>query len=209
MIPARRYAREIESRWTALLERPVVFGERDWALICDWHARGIPLTLIEDAFEQFGEKLRRWRRSPRNLGAVAPLVDEAWRTVLEGRIDGEQDAGRSIGPTARESWERRIGDLVGPLRDWLRDLLDRLDAGAPAQECEASLREGLLDHLPAGLRSEIESEVSAELGAFRERMSPEIWRSTRDAALFSAARRRLGLPPLSDPAPSPKGDETF
>ena len=45
MTPPRSYVREIETRWATLLERPVVLGERDWSVICDWHARGIPLAL--------------------------------------------------------------------------------------------------------------------------------------------------------------------
>ena len=205
MISARGYARGIEARWAALLERPVVFGERDWALICDWHARGIPLTLIDDAFERFGEKIRRWRKSPRNLGAVAPLVEEAWRTVREGRSDPESEephGGECADP--RELWKRRLDELEDPLRGWLKGLLE-----GPAAACEAELREGLLERLPDAIRSQVESEVLKELGPFRDRMSPEIWRSTLDAAMVSAARRRLRLPPLADAAPSAEADETF
>ena len=66
MSGARHYAREIEKHWTALLERPVVLGERDWRLISDWHAREIPLGLILEAMEHLGETLPRKRRKPRN-----------------------------------------------------------------------------------------------------------------------------------------------
>ena len=201
MIPARRYAREIESRWAALLERPVVFGERDWELICDWHARGIPLALVEEAFDQFAEKLKRRRRPPRNLGVVAPWVEDAWRTVRGGRIETEPASSPNGTRDPVLAWRDALAELAqdSPLRGLLQDLLDRLASGEPAAQSERTLRENLLDHLPDEARTEIELEVTKELELFRTRMALETWQATRDRAMVSAARRRLGLPVLIDP----------
>ena len=203
MIPARRYAREIEGRWAALLERPVVLGERDWSLICDWHARGIPLQLIDEAFELYAEKLRRRRSPPRNLSALVPWVEDAWRTVRGGRsesVEAAPDPGPAPeGPAA--AWKRCAASLAqdDPLRSWLEGLLERLAAGEGAERCEAALREGLLEHLADAARAEIEHSVESDLAAFRNRMTPEIWRTTRNRAMISAARRRFDLPSLSGP----------
>ena len=98
MIPARRYAREIETRWASLLERPAMLGERDWSVICDWHARGIPLPLIDEVFVQFSETLRRRRTKPRNLSALVPWVDNAWRTVCGGRCEPAERSSATTSP---------------------------------------------------------------------------------------------------------------
>ena len=206
MIPARRYAREIESRWAALLERPVVLGERDWALICDWHARGIPLALIGEAFDQLAEKLKRRRSTPRNLTVLVPWVEDAWRTVRGGRNESAPPTSPTTAPDPLDAWNRCVASLAqdDSLRAWLQGLLARLRAGEPAENCEEALREGLLARIPEGTRAELEDEVGNELEAFRGRMTRQTWEATRERALFSAARRRFGLPVLSGPAPSPQ-----
>jgi hypothetical protein len=213
MIPVRHYAREIETRWAALLERPAVLGERDWSVICDWHSRGIPLPLIGEAFDQYSEKLRRRRSRPRNLGALVPWVEDAWRTVRGGQSEPTETA--PVAPEAGEqpiaAWERCAAALPqdDPLGAWLRDLIERFARGESARSCEEALQAGLLAHLGDNIRADLERGVKTDLTAFRDRMRPEIWDRTRDRALLSAARRRLGLAALSDPIPSHPPDETF
>ena len=210
MTNARRYAREIEARWTALLERPAVLGERDWSVICEWHARGIPLGLIAEAFEEFATKLRRRRSKPRNLGALAPLVDEAWRTVCGGRtptreegVDSDaEDRGRASSLGWRHSAEKLPSD--DPLRAWILELLRDLEGKDTVERCEARLREGLLVHLSPDVLAELELAVDADLAVFRDRMSAGTWQATRRRSLISAARRRFGLPELADRVRSPK-----
>jgi hypothetical protein len=213
MMPARHYAREIETRWAALLERPAVLGERDWSVICDWHARGIPLPLIGEAFDHYAETLRRRRSRPRNLNALVPWVEDAWRTVRGGRYESAETAPAEEEPSAEPAaaWERCVAGLPEdePLRSWLRGLLERLAGGEPAERCEEALQAGLLAHLSADVRADLEGSVETGLAAFRDRMTPEIWDRTRDRALISAARRRYGLAALSGPVPSYQPDETF
>ncbi len=213
MTSARRYAREIETRWAALLERPAVLGERDWSVICDWHARGIPLPLIAEAFDQFSEKLRRRRTKPRNLGALVPWVEDAWRTVCDGRSEPAERPPEATVPCEQPAtaWERCAEALApdDPMRAWLRGLLGRLAGGEAAESCEAALAGGLLEHLPKALRDELERTVEADLQAFRGRMTRQTWQKTRRRALISAARRRFDLPALGEPGTSRQPDETF
>jgi len=213
MIPARRYAREIESRWATLLERPVVLGERDWSVICDWHARAIPLSLIGEAFDHFAETLRKRRGKPRNLNALVPYVEDAWRTVRGGRFESEETPSKPVDPEegAVAAWQRCASALGqdDPLGLWVGGLLDRVASGEPLERVEQALAEGLLAHLDADIRAELQRAVEAELEAFRGRMTRETWAATRERGLISAARRRFRLPVLSGPRPSPRSDETF
>jgi len=202
VISARRYAREIETRWSALLERPAVLGERDWSVICDWHARGIPLPLIGEAFDQFAETLRRRRTVPRSLKAIVPSVEDAWRAVCGGRCDPAERSSAATDPReeASAAWERCVAALApdDPMRSWLAGLLERLAGGEPAERCEAALAGALLEHLPSALRDDLENSVEADLQGFRGRMTPQTWDATRHRALLSAARRHFGLPTLNE-----------
>ena len=175
MTSARRYAREIETRWAALLERPAVLGERDWSVICDWHARGIPLPLIDEAFDQFSETLRRRRTTPRNLSALVPCVEDAWRTVCGGRSELAERSSVAMGSREQPAaaWERCARALApeDPMRSWLRGLLERLAGGESAERCEAALESGLLEHLPDPVRDDLGRAVEADLQAFRGRMT--------------------------------------
>jgi len=203
---ARRFAREIEARWSALLERPVVLGERDWQFISDWHARDIPLTLVVEAMDGLGEKLKRRRSKPRNLGAVAPFVEDAWRAVVEGRLD-QQDTAAGPGPSTSSgsassasagSW-RRCADALpagDSLRDRLETLLMEIESGADPAACDAALERDLSALLPPRLLAELSASVERNLAGFRERMAPGTWKATVERALISAARRKLDLPHL-------------
>ncbi|NIQ29375.1 MAG: hypothetical protein GTN89_03135 [Acidobacteria bacterium] len=176
MTSARHYAREIESRWTALLERPALLGERDWSLICDWYARGIPLALIGEAFDALAESMRRRKRPPRSLAVLAPSVEEAWRTIRQGRSRSAEGA-------------------EAPHR-------------AP-QDCDEPAAGDPLARIPEELRDRLEESVDRDLAAFRDRMRPEIWETTRRRALISAARRWLRRGGKSGPAAARRADETF
>ena len=203
MIPATRYAREIEAAWTELLERPVVLGERDWALICDWHARGIPMALIHEAMEALGEKLPRRKRAPRNLGALAPGVEEAWAAVRAGRVSRTDGAATPSSPSEDplDAWRRCAASRPDDesLRSWLEELVEQLDAGGERAACEDALSSGLLEQLPQAEIATLTHQVQAELAPFRDRMKPQTWEATLHKALLSAARRRLGLPRLDGP----------
>ena len=190
-----------------------MLGERDWSVICDWHARGIPLPLIDEVFVQFSETLRRRRTKPRNLSALVPWVEDAWRTVCGGRCEPAERSSATTSPREEPAaaWERCAAALASdnPMRSWLRGLLKRLADGEPAERCEATLAGGLLEHLPDAVRDDLERVVETDMQAFRGRMTLETWETTRRRALISAARRRFGLPALTESAPSHQPDETF
>jgi len=213
MTPPRHYVREIETRWAALLDRPVVLGERDWSTICDWHARGIPLALIGEAMDHLKEGLRRRRSQPRNLGALTPLVEDAWRTVRGGLSEAAEPAALPADPGRGpvDAWKRCAATLGSetPLGAWIGVLLERVDGGESLEQVEEALSAGLLDRIGDEATADLEGSVEADLAPFRGRMTPQTWETTRRRALLSAARRRYGLPVLSGPPPSPETDETF
>lgn len=179
-----------------LLGRPVVLGERDWSLICDWQERGIPLSLIAEAIDHLQGKLARRHSKPRNLAALAPLVEESWRVVREARVaEKAEPSGAVLQDDPVASWRRCATALPpgDPLRVRIEQLLGELEAGTVPEACDAALDAELGALLPTALQRELAATVEGNLAGFRSRMTPDTWRATRRRALVSAARRRLGL----------------
>ena len=189
----RAYAREIERRWAQLQGRPVVLSPKDWVLITDWHARGIPLSLVDEAIQAAGE---RRRELPRNLAYVVPAVEEAWGVVVDGRRRDEPLAPpRALAP--REAWRRVAREHSGtPLGALLDGLLARLEGGEPVEAIETTLERELTGFVDPALLSRIRREIERELAPFSERLSGEIPTETTRAAVVFRLRRELGLPGL-------------
>lgn len=197
------YARAVERRWARLCDRAVILSERDWALIEDWHRRGIPVQIIHeamDAAETRRGKSRRPVRPPRGLAYVAPAVEEAWRTVLEGRIA----EGRAPGPADEpppggiEAWRRRLEAEPedSPLRRLLSALLEALDSGERADGIDARLEREIAEAAPGSLRQRAEDEVGRELEPYAGRMGEETLEATRRRAVARRLREWLALPGL-------------
>ena len=198
-LSAAAYAREIEARWSRLLDRPVVLSPKDWVLISNWHARGIPLQIIDESIRAAGERKHR-SAAPRGLAYIAPAVEEAWRVVVEGRLALTHSAATSGPPTGSpiDLWRERMREE--PSGSHLRDLLAALLAAHEAGEVAETLDERLEWALPTSVdhawRRSIEERVDHELAPFRERMDQATLAETRRSAVLSRMRDELGLPTL-------------
>jgi len=189
----RAYAREIERVWSDLQGRPVVLSPKDWTLITEWHARGVPLSLIHDAVAAVRENSRE---PPRGLAYLAPAVEEAFSLVLDGRRRAAPAAAPPREPPIA-SWrrfEREAED--SPAARLVRELLAALDAGEDPVALDGRLDRELPGVVGAAVRDEITSVVEAELAPFAERMAPAVLDETVRSAVVFRLRRRLGLPGL-------------
>jgi hypothetical protein len=197
------YARAVERRWARLCDRAVILSERDWALIEDWHRRGIPVQIIQeamDAAEARRGKSRRAPRPPRGLAYVAPAVEEAWRTVLDGRIakGGTPLPAGEPPPGGVQAWRRRLETEPGdsPLHRLLAALLEALDSGEAADAIDARLEREIVGAAPGPLRQRAEDEVGRELEPYVGRMTDDTLEATRRRAVARRLREWLALPGL-------------
>jgi hypothetical protein len=198
-LSAAAYAREIEARWSRLLDRPVVLSPKDWVLISDWHARGIPLQIIDESILAAGERKRR-STAPRGLAYIAPSVEEAWRVVLEGRLTPTHSTA-TPGQLARspiDLWRGRMREEPSGsrLRGLLKALLAAHEAGEIAETLEERFERALPDCVDGAWRRNIEERVDRELAPFLERMDQATLEETRRSAVLSRMRDELGLPSL-------------
>jgi hypothetical protein len=206
MSTAKGYARSIERRWSDFCERPVILSQRDWALIEDWHSRGIPLQIVEEAIDHAAELRARGKgakAAPRGLSYIAGSVEDSWTAVLEGRTaeGGRVSAAAPAGEGAIAEWRRALSaqDEGSTLHLLLAGLIAGFDRGEPAEEIEARLNARLAAAAPRELLDEVAEEIAAELRQYRGRMAPGAYESTLERATVLRLRRRLRLARLAGP----------
>jgi hypothetical protein len=204
------YARHLERALSRVRQTPVVLSPRDWELVVDWHAREIPLAVIQEALEEAAARARkRGGSGPRSLTYLARAVDEAWDLIRGGRVDpldGEPPGSPSIADV-REAWirARESAGEGSPLATLIRRLLRRLDDGEAPEEIDRELERSILDAASPELVERIGGEVAAELAPVRERIRAGHLESTSRRATVTRLRRSLGLPRLSTESGNEQG----
>ena len=183
-----------------------ILSRKDWELLLDWHDRGIPLKLIEEAVEAATERPAKGS-SPRSLGYLAPAVEQAWQVIVDGRLEGATEPTAASDPALDilGRW-RSSRDAEAPgsaLAGLLDELLARAEAGESPEMLDRSLEQSLPEVAPEKLRRRCRAEVDARLAPFESRMDPEALRVTRHRAWVDLLRRALDLPGLR-PEPDKK-----
>lgn len=205
---ATAYARAVERLLAERTERAAVLSPRDWAILTDWHARAIPLELVQEALDAAVERQARRKGGGalRGLSYLAPAVEQAWRVILDGRSSTEPLAppigGSRENPV--ESWRRRLereppGSRLGLLLETL--LRDHADGAGPAV-LDARLDESLPQAAPRAVIERCEAEIERQIAPFRSRMPPRVLEQTIAAARRRCLRRALGLQPAAPESPA-------
>jgi hypothetical protein len=194
---------------------PFLLSPRDFALLTQWRALGVPIEAIEqgidDAFSRRQERGAVGRVNSLSYCRDAVLI--AWERRSETAV------GRGTGREADEPEPRsglaalsqRLsavaaarGDLAAVIAPVVRSL-DRLGGSSrDAASVEESLARldrrlaaALYDALPPGERSRIDADVSAQLARARVRLDDETAEKTGRALRRRALREALALPRLS------------
>jgi len=194
------YARAVERHWSRKLGRAVVFSPRDYAVLSDWHLRGVPLQLVREVLD--AALSRRARGRPLGLSLLSREVEEAWAVVSRGRL-AEPATGPAVArpqPTALDRWRRR-SDLEGPdtlLGALLRVLLERLDRGEDRAAIDGQMASELSGSVDPGRLARLREQLGAELAPYRARMDRKRLESTLDRACLARLREELDLPSLLD-----------
>lgn len=205
-ISVATYARRIERAWGEALGQAVVLSPRDWSLVTEWHARGVPLPIVEEAIAAALERAARKGRAPRSgLGQLAPAVREAWDAVLDGRVAGPEPAAgdAACGVAPGDVWRGRIAQSGTPraLARTLAELLERLAAGADPAAIDAELDRRLPASVAPELLERVERAIERDLAPHRGRIEAASLAATRERARTRRLREELGLPRLAASRP--------
>ena len=179
----------------------MLLSPRDFKAIDQWHALGVPLALVQEVLEA---EAARPRRRPPALAALGRVIEETWSAVLAGRVMHEEAAPpRSAAAIDRWRLRQRAEPRGSALGQLLGELLARHDAGQGAEAVDGELDRRLENVVSPALRAATERALERALASYRERMSAEAFERTWRRARLVRLRRRLGLPRLATPEPSP------
>jgi len=193
------YARRVERLWLGSVGTTQVLSRKDWELVLDWHERGIPLRIIEEAIEAAFER-RGKGSAPRGLSYLAPAVEQSWQVIIEGRLEGggATPVNESRLDSVLDRWRSRRdaeadGSLLASLLD---DLLARAERGESPEILDRCLDQALPVVAPEELRRSCRKEVDSRLAPFASRMEDPTLEATRLRAWVDLLRRGLDLPSL-------------
>jgi hypothetical protein len=211
----RAYYQAAEAAFIRRRGTPFLLSPRDFALLKEWRALGIPLDVVEAGVDEAFSR-REGRGAAGRVNSLAYCRDavlEAWERRAEtsrgrgaaGNVP-EPDAKAALAALARrlEECRQRRGDLAATLDSALRSLARLEASGRSAEDLESSLARldrrlagELYAVLPEAERAGIDGEIGALLAAAGARMDAAAAEKTRRALTRRAVRERLGLPRLS------------
>ena len=208
------YYAAVEAAFIRRRGTPFLLSPKDFALMKQWRALGIPLEAVEAGIDEaFSRREERGALSRVNsLAYCHGAVLEAWERRAETAVgrgpaaasepdvsEGLERLGRSLAELAG-----RRSDLEAPLSAARRSL-DRLArSGRTPREVEESLARAdrrlaqtLSDALPEAERRALAERAEALLGRARVRMDEQAAEKTVRALLRRLLRDHLGLPRLT------------
>ena len=214
----RQYYAAAEAAFIRRRGTPFLLSPRDFALVKEWRALGVPIEAVERGIDEAFTR-REERRGVTPVGRVNSLaycrdaVLEAWERRSEtavGRGTGRAAPAIAIGPTLEELARKvrdvlkRRPELSEPLESALRSLEKLRNSGKKAEEVEASLVRldkrlagALFDALPVEEKGRLDAEVEKMLGRARVRLDEEAAVRTAKALRRRLLRQALELPRLS------------
>jgi hypothetical protein len=211
----RAYYQAAEAAFIRRRGTPFLLSPRDFALLKEWRALGIPVEVVEAGVDEaFSRREERGAAGRVNsLAYCRDAVLEAWERRAEtargrGREGGvpEPDAHAALAALGRglEDCRGRRPELAAPLDAALRSVRRLEKSGRSAEEVEASLARldrrlagELYEVLPAAERGAVDLEIDHLLAGAGARMDASAAEKTRRALRRRAVRERLALPRLS------------
>jgi hypothetical protein len=205
-----------EAAFIARRGTPFLLSPKDYALLKEWRALGIPIEAVEAGIDEAFTR-REERGSTGRINSLSYCRDavlSAWERRAETAV------GRGTGRDGLETADAgaRLARLAGALDSVARlhpELTDRLDSAQRSLdrlagsrktpgEVEASLARldrrltnELVEALPSERRRRVESRVEELLAKARVKMDRETEEKTRRALTRRTLREELALPRLT------------
>lgn len=212
----RAYYGAAEAAFIARRGTPFLLSPKDFALLKEWRALGIPIEAIEvgleDAFTRREERGAAGRVN--SLSYCRDAILSAWERRAEtsvgrgtGRAEGDSldvPGALAVLSGCLDSVARVHPSLTKPIESALRSLERLTRSGKTPGEIEASLTRldrrisnEIADALPEERRRRLEADVESLLSKARIQMDRETEEKTRRALMRRTIREELGLPRLT------------
>lgn len=210
----RAYYAAVEAAFIRRRGTPFLISSKDFAMVREWRALGIPLEAVEHGIDEaFGRREERGVKD--RVGALAYCRDAvlvAWERAARtgvGRGASEAplpDAAEALDrlAAALDALSRGRPDLYPVLSAALHSLERLKKAGKPAEGAESSLARldkrlagELYEAMPEEERAAIDAGVARQLEGARVRMDEATAEKTARALRRRAVREKLKLPRLT------------
>lgn len=211
----RGYYQAAEAAFIRRRGTPFLLSPKDFALLKEWRALGVPVEAIEQGIDEAFSR-REERSATRRVNSLSYCRDavlEAWERRLQTSVGrgsriraGEPDVPRALEALAERLRQvaGRRPDLAEPLESALRSIEWLQKSRKSAEETENSLARldrrlagALYDALSEHERSRLAAQVEASLARARIRMDAEAAERTARALTRRTLRDLLDLPRLT------------
>jgi hypothetical protein len=182
------YFAEIESHFASRRGTPFVVNPKDWALMKEWFAAGIPLPVVIEAIDSVFEKAAERKKKVNSIHYCKHAVKELWDERRELTV-GEGSSTPEASPA--DSLDALASQLPSPFDARVRELA--AEKSVPrVEEKLIELEREMIDVLLASL-PEAERPVIALPAGVDEKTRAR----TEEANLRRAVRERFNLPRLT------------
>ncbi|MFN7928351.1 MAG: hypothetical protein U0Y68_10470 [Blastocatellia bacterium] len=123
------YFTEVEEEFVRRRGKHLLVSPLDWALIETWKQRGVPLRIalrgINQAFDIYDQKPRKFGQWVNNLFYCQQAVEKAYQQYLESHVGGREENGAEDEAQPEEIGGFSIANLKLALHEW-QETLTRL-----------------------------------------------------------------------------------
>lgn len=187
------YFTEIESHFAQRRGTPFVVNPKDWALMQEWHAEGIPLSVVIEAIDSVFDRFDATQRKVNGLSFCKYAVKELWRERKDLQIGAENAAPEENVEPLLDALATRLAsiDIAASFADRVRALAS--ERSVPRiEERLMELEQELIDSLLP-----LAEELRAEARALTSGADEKTRERTEQAHLRRLIRSKFELPRLT------------
>ena len=187
------YFTEIESHFAQRRGTPFVVNPKDWALMQEWQAAGIPLSVVIEAIDTVFDRFDATKRKVNGLSFCKYAVKELWQERKELQVGAENASPEENVEPLLDALASRLSDLpaAAPFASRVRELA-RERSVPRVEEQLMELEQELIDSL-LPMAEELRSEARALTSGADEKTRAR----TEQAHLRRLVREKFGLPRLT------------
>lgn len=161
---------KVEKRFNQLRGTPLLISPKDWSLLAQWKARGIPAIVIIEALEKGFERasvLAQRKRTINSLSYFKQIVEDCWESFQELKVGKEKNSSVG-GEHEKEKIMFHLECMVKQFDSLAETHAAKEDISRLIRKCSSDIKELLL-HPPGEVHS-LES-AEEELSAIEDQLS--------------------------------------
>jgi hypothetical protein len=200
--PPEAYFQEIEAHFALRRRTPFILNAKDWALMQEWHATGVPLPIVIEAIDTVFDRYeaRGADKIPSGLRYCRHAIKELW-TERKNLYVGTGEVTPEAGPEAlldALATQLETSEIAAPFAPRVRALASEKSVPKIEErliDLERELIDAFIAADPASIEA-IRAEIAVALGD-PSKLDAKTRTRTEEANLRRLVREKFGLPRLT------------